>query len=113
MHVTDGVVAQILVEPLQALADDGGPQVADVQGLCHVGSAVVHHNGFALPRLVHAELGGCAHFLQIGHQKMAGELQVDEAGVHRLHQAVVLGVQLGRHRFGDLDGGAVVLLGGG
>ena len=34
VDVTDGVVAEVLVQPLQALADDGGAQVADVQGLC-------------------------------------------------------------------------------
>ena len=44
---------------------------------------------------------------------MTGKLQIDKARVHRLYEAIVLGVQLLHHRLGDFDRGAVVLLGGG
>ena len=113
MHIPDGVVAQVLIEPLQTLADDGGAQVADVQGLGHIGPAVVHHNGLAFAGLGNAELGRNAHSLQVGLQKVAGELQVDEARHNGLHHAVVPSVQLLCHGLGNLDGGAVVLLGSG
>ena len=33
-------------QPLDALADDGRTQMAHVQGLCHVGAAVVDDDGF-------------------------------------------------------------------
>ena len=48
MDVTDGVVAEEFVKPLQGLADDGRPQVTDVQRLCHISSTVVYHDGLAI-----------------------------------------------------------------
>ncbi len=101
-----------VVQPLQALADDGGAQVADVQGLCHIGPAVVHHDGLALAAALQTEGLAGAHLLQILLQEAAAELQIDEAGHDGLHQRVVVGVQLGDDLLGDLDGGALVLLGG-
>ena len=113
MNVADGIVAEEGVQPLHGFTDDGGAQVADVQGLCHVGTAVVYHNGFARAGFRNAKIGGGAHGFQIGFQERPGELQVDEARHDGFHQRIVGGVQLFRHRFRNLDGGAVVLLGGG
>ena len=113
MHVADGVVAEEGIQPLHGFADDGGAQVADVQGLCHVGAAVVHHNGLPRAGFCNAKVGGGAHGFQIGFQERPGEFQVDEARHDGLHQRIVGGVQLLRHRLRDLDGGTVVLLGGG
>ena len=113
MHIADGVVAQVLIEPLQTLADDGGAQVADVQRLGHIGAAVVHHNGLARTGHGNAEFFRGAHLFQIALQEAAGELQIDKARHNRLNQAVVLGVQLLHHCLGDLNGGTLVLLGGG
>ena len=48
MDVADGVIAEELVKPLQCFANDGRPQVTDVQGLCHIGTAVVYHDGLAV-----------------------------------------------------------------
>ena len=87
--------------------------MADVQGLCHVGSAVVHHDGLAFADFLHAEVGGSAHGFQIICQKRAGGLQVDEAGHHGLAQIIVAFVQLSNHFLGDFDGSAFVLLGSG
>lgn len=36
MNVADDIVAEVAVDALDALADDGGAQMADVQGLGHV-----------------------------------------------------------------------------
>ena len=113
VHIADGVVAQELVQPLQGFADDGRPQVADVQGLCHIGSAVVHHDGLALTDFLHAEVGGGAHGFQIICQKRAGGFQVDEARHHGLAQIIVAFVQLSHHFLGDFDGSALILLGSG
>ena len=113
MNVADGIVAEKGVQPLHGFTDDGGAQMADVQGLRHVGAAVVHHNGLARPGLGNAELGRNAHALQVGLQKAAGELQVDEARHNGLHHAVVPSVQLLCHGLGNLDGGALILLGSG
>ena len=53
------------------------------------------------------------HLFQVILQEVAGELQIDEPRHNGLHHAVVVGVQLLSHSPGDLNGGAVVLLGGG
>ena len=112
VNVTDGIVAKEPVQPLDALADDGRAQVADVQGLCHVGPAVVHHHGFALAGFDNAEIRGGAHGFQVVLQEGIRQLQVDEAGHDSLHHGVVGGIQLGGHGLGNLDGGALILLGG-
>ena len=113
MHVADGVVAEEGIQPLHGFADDGGAQMTDVQGLRHVGAAVVHHNGLPRAGFRNAKIGGDAHGFQIGFQKRPGELQVNEARHDGLHQRIVGGVQLFRYRFRNLDGGAVVLFGSG
>ena len=113
MDVADGVVAEELVQPFQALADDGGAQVADVQGLGNVGAAVVHHDGFPRALLGNAKVLSGAHFFQIRLQKVVGQLEVDEARHDGLHQRIVLSVQLLYHRLGNFDGGTLILFGGG
>ena len=113
MDVTDGVVAQELVQPLQCLADDGRTQMANVQGLGNVGAAVVHHDGLALADFLNAEVGFGAHLFQIIAQEGIGQLQVDEAGHNSLHHGVIVGIQLLSHSLGDHNGGAFILLGGG
>ena len=55
MDVADDVVAEVAVNALDALADDGGAQMADVQGLCHVWPAVVEHDAAGLALTGHAE----------------------------------------------------------
>ena len=113
VDVADDVIAQEAVQPLQAFADDGGAQMADVQGLCHVGSAVVDDHLLAGTHLLSAEGVGGAHFFQVLCQEGARELQVDEARAYGFHQIVVAGIQLGHNSLGNLDGGALVLLGSG
>ena len=113
MHVADGIVSEEGVQPLHGFADDGGAQMTDVQGLRHVGAAVVHHNRLARACFRDTKIGGGAHGFQIGFQKRPGELQVNEARHDGFHQRIVGGVQLFRYRFRNLDGGAVVLLRGG
>ena len=113
MHVADGVVAEEGIQPLHGFADDGGAQMTDVQGLRHVGAAVVHHNRLARACFRNTKVGGGAHGFQIGFQERPGELQVNEARHDGLHQRIVGGVQLFCHCLCNLDGGAVVLFGGG
>ena len=66
MDVADDIVAEVAVDALDALADDGGTQVADVQGLCHVRPAVVEHDAAGLALTGHAEALALAHLLQMG-----------------------------------------------
>lgn len=68
------------MQSLQAFANDSRAQVADVQGLGHVGTAVVHHHGLAGAGFLYAEVRGGPHLFQIARQEAAGEPQVDEAG---------------------------------
>ena len=42
MHVAFDIVPDSSKRPLQALSDDGGTKVADVEVLCDVRAAVVH-----------------------------------------------------------------------
>jgi len=110
MHVTDGVPAQVMIQPLQGFTDDGGAEMADVQGLCHVCAAVVHHDGLAGTGFLHAEIRSGTHLFQIVRQEMAGELQIDEAGHDGLAHIVVFLAQLLCHSLCNLNGGASILL---
>ena len=84
-----------------------------MQGLGHVGAAVVHYHGLAGAGFLYAEVWGGPHLFQIARQEAAGEPQVDEAGHDGLRQGEVLSVQFRHDLLCDLDGGAVVGLGGG
>ena len=113
VDIPDGPVAQIPVQPFQGFADNGGAQMPDVQGLCHIRAAVIHHHGFPGADLLRTEVRLGAHGFQILPEKGPGELQVNKARHHRFHQVVILLIQLCGHSPGDLNGGAVILLGGG
>ena len=112
VNIADGLVAQVLVQPLQSLTNDGGTQVADVQGLCYVGSAVVDDGKLALTGLGNAKIGAGAHGFQVLLEECVGELQVNEAGHHGVNHSKISGIQLLCHSLGNLDGSALVLLGG-
>ena len=84
MNVADDVVTEVAVDALDALADDGGAQVADVQGLCHVRPAIVEHDAAGLALTGHAEALALAHLLQMGGQICRLHTQVDEAGLYGL-----------------------------
>ena len=63
--------------PGQGIADDGGPQVADVHLLSDVRGRVVDDD--PLLDLVDRRLGGRA-FRQLSGEEVGGEAQVDESG---------------------------------
>ena len=85
--------------------------MTDVQGLGHIGAAVVDDNGFALPGLFHAEIRCGAHLFQIPPQEIVAELQVQKAGHHGVDHGKIGGVQLLCHSLSNLNGGAFVLFG--
>ena len=85
--------------------------MADVQRLCHVGSAVVHHQGLALPGFGNAQTGGGAHLLQVACQKFVAYIQIQKSGHHSLNHGKVRGLELFSHSVGNLNGSALVLLG--
>ena len=69
MDIADHGVAEVALGALDALTDDGRTKMADVQGLCHVGAAVVDDHGAGVGILLQAEAGGRAHLLEIGRQE--------------------------------------------
>ena len=114
MGVAHGLVAEEVLDPLDALADDGRAQMADVQGLGHVGAAVVHHHGARLGIPGHAEAGRGAGLLQVFCQEGRSQPQIQKArrsGLHLGEGRVVS--QLYSHVVCDLDGGLVIGLGRG
>ena len=113
MHVPDGVIAEKLVNPLHALADDGRTQVANVQRLGHIGAAVIHHNGLWHRLLFHPEVRVMPHGRQIGLQERAGHPQIDKTGHRSSHRLKVLVMQLLCHSLGNLNGRLVIRFGGG
>ena len=113
VDVADDRVAEVAVDALDALADDGRAQMADVQGLCHIGAAVVQHHGPLFRVARHAGTLTAAHFLHMGGQIVLPEAQIEEAGVHRLGRGEDRAVlQPGSHLAGNDDGGLVGGFGG-
>ena len=86
--------------------------MTDVQGLCHIGAAVVHHDGLSGADLLYAEVGRGAHFLQITLQEGVRQLQVDKAGHYRVAHGKGVLVQFFCYCVGNGNGRAFILLGG-
>ena len=88
--------------------------MADVQGLGHVGAAVIDDHGLGSRLCGQAEFLRRAHGFQIGGQKRRRHLQIKKAGGGGLHggkQGAFL--QLFRHVAGNGHGRLVITLGGG
>ena len=112
MHVADHRMAHITAHPLDALADDGRTQMSHMQRFCHVGAAVVDHDGLGMCHRFQAELLAGAHFIQIIADKSLLHFQVQETRCHRLHLGKhVLLFQNSSHILRDHNGRLVVLLG--
>ena len=86
--------------------------MTDMQGLCHIGSTVVYHDGLACADLFYAKVIFGTHGFQIVFQESTGKLQIDETGHNGFYHVVISGIQLGYDSVRDLDGGALILLGG-
>ena len=65
MHVADDMVSHIPLDAFDGLADDGGANVAHMQGFCHVGPAVVDDHGFRGCFRLEAELLSPGHLVYI------------------------------------------------
>ena len=89
MYVTDHIVAQVTAHTLYALTDHGRTQVADMQRLCHVGSAVVHDDGLSMALFLHAKLFFLCHAVHEISQVSGIQADVNEARHHS--------VDLGKH----------------
>ena len=88
--------------------------MADVQGLGHVGSAVVDHDGSGLRIGSNAEALSGAHGFQIGGQPVRVQPQIQKAGLDGLDLGEGrIARQGGGDRLGDLDGRLVIGLGSG
>ena len=111
MDITDGVIAEELVKPLQGFTDDGRTQVTDVQRLCHIGSAVVNHDGLAFAGFFNAKIRFQTHFFQIILQKCIGKVQIQKAGHNGFDLGKIVAVQLCGNLLCDLNGGALIYLG--
>ena len=114
MDVADDAVAEVAVDALDGLADDGAAQMADVERLGHVRAAVVEDDGARVCVRLHAEAVARLHLAQELRQILARELQVQKAGVHGLDRFKHLAVrQLFADRRCDLDGRFVIGFGSG
>ena len=114
VDVADDVVAEVAVDSLDALADDGRAQMADVKGLGHIGAAVVDDNGAGLSLRLQAEAVASGHPIQVGGDIIRGQLQIQEAGLDGVHGGKGrAAAQLFGHGLGNLDRGPVGGLGGG
>lgn len=111
MHVTDDGMALKAGDALDALTDDGGAQMSHMEGLCHVGSAVVQHDGLGV-RVRLAALAGVA--FQLVHQfsqVFGGYIQIDEAGTDHLRLGEHgVACQYVHHLLGDHKGSLTVEL---
>ena len=112
MHIADHRMAHITPYPLDTLADDGRTQMSHMQRLCHIGTAIVDHDGLGMCRRLQTKLLAGAHFIQIIADKSLLHFQVQESRCHCIHlRKHVLCLQDGSHVPGDHDGRFVVLLG--
>ena len=114
VDVADDGVAEVTVDALDALADDGRAEVADVQRLCDVRPAVVEHDGARRVRSGDAGTVGQAHILQMGGEGGVRDAQVDEAGRDGLRRGEEFAAaELRDDVVGDQDGCLVGGFGGG
>jgi hypothetical protein len=61
MHVPDHAIAQETPQTFHTLPDNGGPKMAHMERLGHIGSAVVHDDGLVLSDLLHTVLWFLVH----------------------------------------------------
>ena len=76
MNVADHFIAVIAVDTLQALADDGSAQVADMKRLRHVGAAVVDDNLLILTDRVTAKILRLRHLRKVRSKVSGIQLQI-------------------------------------
>ena len=86
MDVADDLFTVIAADPLDGFTDDSGTQVSYMQGLGHIGAAVIQDDpGRSLLR-GHAETVRVFHLHQISGQEGFPYLQIDETGTYHLYR---------------------------
>ena len=114
VHVADDGIAEETVNAFDGLADDGAAEMADMERLCDVGSAIVEHNGARRTLGGHAEMRVLRHLCKIAGQIFLRNAQIQEAGLYGLRlRKQRVAVQLRGDLLRDLDGGLVIGLCGG
>ena len=58
--------------------------MTNVQGFCHVWSAVIDDDLFRLFGFLHGKILVCLHFIKIRSQKLRVQLQINKARIHNL-----------------------------
>ena len=111
MHISDGVVAEKLVDPLHALANDGRAQVTNVERLGDIRSAIIYNNGLWHRLLFHTKRRLTPHGRQVTLQKSARYSQINETRHNGSHRLKVFVMQLLGYGLGNLNGGLVIDLG--
>ena len=74
VDVSDHLMAHKGSQPLYALADHGGTQMAYMKGLGYIGPAVIHNNRFFFLRLLKPQLVSFRHLFHIAGQKAFRQL---------------------------------------
>ena len=71
--------------PFYGLSDNGRTQMSHVEGLCHVGPAIVHHNGQGRICLFHTAVRILLQLVEEPAQIIRVQIQVDKARTYHLH----------------------------
>ena len=84
MYIAYGFIAHIGIYPFDGLAYDRGAQMPHMQGLGHIGAAIVHHHRLRRGWPGHAVVVSMQRLHQVRPDGLRGECQVDEARLNRL-----------------------------
>jgi hypothetical protein len=89
MHVADHRPAIGAVKPLQAIADDGGAQMADMHRLGDVGTAEIDHHGarFTIPcaGVGRTQPRIARQAIETVRQRRIGDVEIEKAGAGDFH----------------------------
>jgi hypothetical protein len=113
MHVAEDRPAIGAEQPLQAVADDGRAQMADMHGLGDIGAAEIQHRGLAVSGFGRAETNLLRDRADARGQYSIRHVEIDEAGTGDLDlRENRIGLQARRDLFGDRARIDLRLLGG-
>ena len=85
MDVANHFMARETAQALYALPDDRGTQMAHMEGLGHIRSAVIDDDRLRMLRLLTAQTLILLHLLQVVPDEIRRQFQVQKARIHRVH----------------------------
>ena len=85
MNVADHLMSQETSHPLNALADHSRTEMAHVQRLCHIGSAVIHNDRERRFCLFTAAVVSLSHVIHVGCQISGFQFYINETRHHGVY----------------------------